>query len=110
MGIAGGVTMDEFCSLESRLLRLLGWELHVNPLDFFKHCFLTVALRTKATPCSNASSCSTSLGSSPTDSEDEEAEEEDEDDGAEAWSNNSADGGCLQSRPLWGTHSFKTCT
>merc|ERR1719166_557757 len=76
--MAGGVTLAEFCALESRLLVLLGWELHVNPLDFFKHCFLTAALRTKAffrtkaTQFSNASSCSTSHGSSLTDSEDEE--------------------------------------
>jgi len=108
--IAGGVTMKEFCSLESRFLVLLGWELHVNPLDFFKHCFLTAALRSKATQFINASSCSTSPGSSPLDSEDEEREEEDEDEAAEAWSDDSDDGECLPGRPLWGTHSFKTCT
>ena len=32
--IVGGVTLEELLSLESRLLSLLGWELHVNPLDF----------------------------------------------------------------------------
>jgi len=106
---AGGVTMKEFCSLESRFLVLLGWELHVKPLDFFKHCFLTAALRSKATQFSNASSCSTSPGSSPFDSEDEQTEEEDEDDAAEAWSDDSDDGECLPGRPLWGAHSFKTC-
>jgi len=104
----GGVTLDEFCSLESRLVGLLGWELHVNSLDFCKHCFLTAALRTKATQFSNASSCSTSPGSSPADSADE-AEEEDGDDAAEVWSDDSDDGECLPGRPLWGTHSFKAC-
>merc|ERR1719493_264724 len=90
--MVGGVTMDEFCLLESRFLVLLGWELHVNHLDFFKHCFLTAALRTKATQFSNASSCSTSRGSSPADSEDEETEDEDEDDALEVWSDDSDDG------------------
>jgi len=80
---------------------LFGSELHVNNLDFFKHCFLTVALRTKATQFSNASSCSTSPGSSPVDSEDE-------DDAAEAWSDDSDDDECLPGRPLWGTYSFNT--
>merc|ERR1719219_3307818 len=104
----GGVTLDEFCSLESRFLGLLGWELHVNPLDFFKHCFLTAALRTKTTQFSNASSCSTSPGSSPADS-DNEAEQEDEDNAAELWSEDTDDDECLPGRPFWGTHSFKTC-
>jgi len=106
--IVGGVTIEEFRSLESRFLALLGWELHVNPVDFCKHCFLTAALRTKATQFGNAaSSCSTSPGSSPADSEDEEIEEEDEDNTTEVWSDDSDDGECLPGRPLWGTCSFK---
>jgi len=86
----------------------LGWELHVTPLDYFKHCFLTAALRTK-TKFSNASSCSTSPGSPPTDSEAEEREEEDEDYSAGVWSDDSDDIECLPGRPLWGLHSFKIC-
>jgi hypothetical protein len=107
--MAGGVSLEEFCSLESRLLVLLGWELHVNPLDFCKHSFLTAALRTKATQSSNASSCSTSHGSTPNDSEDEVTENEDEGDAVEVWSDDSYDSECLPGRPLWGSHSFKAC-
>jgi len=108
--IAGGVTLEEFCSLESRLLSLLGWELHVNPIDFYKHCFLAAALKSKATQFSNASSCSTSPGSSPADSEIEEMEDEHVDGALEAWSDDSDDGEFLPGRPLWGFHSFKTCS
>jgi len=100
--IVGGLTLEEFCLLELQLLVLLGWELHVDPFDFCKHCFLTAALRTKATQCSNASTCS------PLDSEDEEAKEEDAEDAEEVWSDNSDDGEGLPGRPLWAAHSFKT--
>jgi len=86
----------------------LGWELHVNPLDFFTHRFLTAALRTKATQFSDASSCSTHFESPPAESEEEEAEEEDEEE-EEVWSDDSDDGECLPGRPLWGAHSFKAC-
>jgi len=107
--IIGGVTLDELCLLQSRLLVLLSWELHVNPIHFFKHCFLTAVLRTKATQFGNASSCLTSPGSSPADSEDEGREEEDEDDAVGVLSDDADEDECFPGRPLWGTHSFKTC-
>lgn len=123
----GGVTLAEFRSLEARLLGWLGWELHVTSTEFDTHFFLAVALSTKAGPLSAASSCTTSPGCSPADSEDEhtgiQADDLDDDEGLRGkppWSAQSSqdvqwrdallgEGDCLIGKPLWSTQSYLTC-
>lgn len=97
----GGVTFAEFCLLEARLLGLLGWELHVTSVEFCAHCFLAMALSPQVGLFSAASSCTTSMGCSPADSEDENVGHRDDDLDEED---------CLRGKPLWSAQSYMTRT
>lgn len=96
------MTFGEFCSLEAGPLGFLGWELHVTSFEFCTHCLLAMALGTKAgPPLSAASSCTTSLGVSPADSEDEHAG---------VWLDDLDEEDCLRCKPPWSAQSCMTCT
>jgi len=95
--IVGSVALGELRQLEASFVGLLGWDLHVDSMDYLSHGFVAVACKTRALLLNTVSNCSTRQGTPALDSDDEDTD---------SWSDDS-DEECLPGRPLWGIQSFR---